>query len=365
MDKAESCVTGPCVALGIASLTHNFDHHMISAKRWDVMFVPLCFVRLGVVDLSHAKAVLRRRMQLMREGAHDRKVLVVVNGKGGVGKTSLSAALATALAKTGLQVLLIEIDEQGNHHEDLGTTCTEVADDGQAQAAAILEGKLLTPTGEARPNLHVVPGGSALQDVVEELYCQRRVARSSEDPEVQLAWIGLYAAAIDAVRHLYDVIILDVAPGSEPLQLQALVAGDMVLVPTRSDPSSRKGLRTVARRFAQALRLNPLLRLLGVVVFATASAATKVQQKIKSQLAEDLNGAAPVMEQTIRHVEAAAVACRTRGKVPQELAADPDLDSALRRSMQALAEDYRSLALEVLQAKAELDHADANREGLA
>lgn len=329
------------------------------------MFVALRTVRLGVVDLSRVKAALRRRLQLMSEGVHGRKVIVIINGKGGVGKSSLSAALAAALAKTGLLVLLIEIDEQGNHCEDLGTTGSELADDGQAQAAAILEGKPLTPTGEARPNLFVVPGGSALQDVIEELYCQRRVAATSDNPEDQFAWMGMYAAAIDAVRHLYDVVILDVAPGSEPLQLQALVAGDMALVPTRSDPSSRKGLRTVARRFALAMRLNPLLRLMGVVLFATASAATRVQKKIREQLSEDLNGAAPVMEQTIRQVEAAAVACRTHGQVPQELAANPDLEPALKRSMKALAGDYRSLALEVLQAKAELDQADAHRKARA
>ncbi|GGN46347.1 hypothetical protein GCM10011578_099180 [Streptomyces fuscichromogenes] len=324
--------------------------------------MPLRAVRLSIVDLSRVKAVLRQRLQLMREGVHGRKVIVIINGKGGVGKSSLSAALAAALAKTGLLVLLIEIDEQGNHCEDLGTTGTELADDGKAQAAALLEGKPLTPTGEARPNLFVVPGGSALQDVIEELYCQRRVAAASDDPEDRLAWMGMYAAAIEAVRHSYDVVILDVAPGSEPLQLQALVAGDMALVPTRSDPSSRKGLRTVARRFALAMQLNPMLRLLGVVVFATASAATKVQQKIRGQLTKDLDGAAGVMEQTIRHVEAAAVACRTHGQVPQELATHPDLEPALRRSMTALAGDYRSLTLEVLQAKAALDQADANRK---
>ncbi|MGW4784889.1 ParA family protein [Streptomyces sp. NPDC004230] len=316
-----------------------------------------------MVDLSNVKAALRRRLQLMSEGLHDRKVIVVINGKGGVGKSSLSAALAAALARTGLQVLLMEMDEQGNHCEDLGTTGTELADDGQAQAAAILEGKPLTPTGEARPNLYVVPGGSALQDVIEELYCQKRIATASNDLEEQLAWMGMYAAAIDAVRHLYDVIILDVAPGQEPLQLQALVAGDMSLVPTRSDPSSRKGLRTVARRFAVAMRLNPTLRLLGIVLFATASAATRVQQKIREQLAEDLSGAAGVMEQPIRHVEAAAVACRTYGRVPQELAVDPELDPGLRRSMKALASDYRSLTLEVLQVKADLDQADMKGSG--
>lgn len=319
-------------------------------------------VKLDAVDLTGVRAALRRRVQLMTEGVLDRKVLILINGKGGVGKSSLAAAIATALAKTGLHVLLVEMDEQGNQSEDLGIAGTELDDDGQAQAAAILDGKPFAPTGEARPNLWVVPGGSALDDVVEELYVQRRLACLSEDPEERLAWMGMYAAAIDPVRGDYDVVVLDVAPGCEPLQLQALVAGEMVFIPSKSDPSSRKGLRTVARRFSRARAVNPMLRLLGVVVFGTNSAASRVQQKIKDQLTEDLGGAAPVMEQTIRHVEAAAVACRVHGKVPQELAAAPELDPKLRSSMKALAGDYRSLALEVLQAKAELDHADANVE---
>ncbi|MCX5355578.1 ParA family protein [Streptomyces mirabilis] len=353
------------VALATLPFTHNFDHHVMSVIRREVMFVPMRSVRLDVVDLGRVKAALRRRMQLMAEGLFASKVFVVVNGKGGVGKSSLSVALAAALAKTGLRVLLIEMDEQGNHVEDLGTAGTELADDGHAQAAAILEGKPLVPTGEARPNLFVVPGGAALEDVVEELYCQRRLAGLCDDPEDQLAWMGMYACAIDAVRDEYDVIILDVAPGCEALQLQALVAGEMVLIPSKSDPSSRKGLRTVARRFARARTLNAALRLLGVVVFGTNATATRVQTNIKDQLVDDLNGAAPVMEQTIRHVESAAVACRLHGKLPQELAADPNLPPALQRSMKALAGDYRSLAMEVLQAKAALDHATKNKEQAA
>lgn len=315
----------------------------------------LPYEALGIVDLRRVKGALQRRMQLMAEGLHTSKIFVVINGKGGVGKSSLAAALAVALSRLGLRVLLMEVDEQGNNGEDLGFTGSDLDDGGQAQAAAILEGKLLSPTGEARPNLFVIPGGPALEDIIEELYCQRRAAQSADDPEDQLTWMGMYAAALDAVRHLYDVIILDVAPGSEPLQLQALVAGDMTLIPSRSDPSSRKGLRTVARRFAQALALNPLLRLLGVVVFGTNSTATKVQSNIRDQLAADLKGNAPVFSQTIRHVESAAVACRSRGKVAQELVSARDLEPAVLRSVKALAGDYGSLALEVLQAKAHLD----------
>ncbi|HEX5567931.1 MAG TPA: ParA family protein [Streptomyces sp.] len=315
-----------------------------------------------LVDTSEVKHALNRRQDLIADGALERKVMVVVNGKGGVGKSSLSAALAVAWAKIGLRVLLIEMDEQGNNGEDLGFTGTPLADDGAAQAAAILEGKPLTPTGEARPGLHVVPGGEALEEIVEELYCQRRAAKAAADLTDQTAWMGMYAAAIDAVRDDYDVIILDVAPGSEVLQLQALVAGDNVLIPSRSDPSSRKGLRTVARRFTRAREINGMLQLLGVVVFGINSSATKVQQNIKDILAQDLQGAAPVFDQIIRHVEAAAVECRATGKVPQEMQKAKDVDPALRRSIKGLATDYQSLAIETMQRMAELRQADERED---
>lgn len=325
--------------------------------------MPTQTIPLDLVDLSEVRRAMDRRFDAMEDGALEPKVLVIVNGKGGVGKSSLASALAVAISKTGRKVLLGELDEQGNNGEDLGTTGTALADDGAAQAAAILEGKPLVPAGEARPGLYVLPGGSRLEDVVEELYCQRRRSRATEDDDE--AWLGMYAAALDSVRDDFDLIILDVAPGSDVLQLQALVAGDWVLVPSKSDPSSRKGLRTVARRFMTAREHNDLLKLLGVVLFATNSSATKVQKNIKDNLEKDLQGAAPVFEQNIRHVEAAAVAARTVGKVPQELRSPQALKDLEKRfpgvsaSMKALAGDYQSLAIEVLQAIAEGNVAEA------
>lgn len=316
-------------------------------------------VPLTLVNLVAVKAALQRRLDLIDEGVMDRKVLVIVNGKGGVGKSSLSAAIAVAWAKMGRRVLLIEMDEQGNNCEDLGTSNNAALNDrGAAQAAAILEGKPLVPTGEARPGLFIVPGGELLEEVVEELYCQRRYAKSLADPDDRDAWMGMYAAAIDQIRDDYDAIILDVAPGSEVLQLAALCAGDNVIIPSKSDPSSRKGLRTVAARFARAFRSNPFLRLLGVVLFATNSSATKVQKNIRESLESDLRGNAPVFEQAIRHVESAAVEARLRGKVPQELRSSTELPSSQRKSMKELAGDYQSLAIEVMQAMAQMRRRD-------
>ncbi|MGV9836541.1 ParA family protein [Nocardia niigatensis] len=304
---------------------------------------------LELVDVSSTKIALLRRMELLLASALPRKVLVIINGKGGVGKSSVAAAKACAFAAIGRRVLLIELDEQGNNCEDLGITATEMNDLGAAQVDAILHGMPLTPTGEARPNLFVIPGGELLEQIVEELYVQKRLAGYYSDPEDQNAWMGMYAAAIDAIRDYYDIIILDVAPGSEVLQMQALVAGDNVVIPSKSDTSSRKGLRLVAKRFARALALNPTLRLLGVVLFATNSSATKVQENIRDSLEKDLQGAAPVFKQSIRHVESAAVACRTQGRVPMEGHLLTDIDQSLRKSVAALASDYQALSMEVLQ----------------
>jgi len=138
------------------------------------------------------------------------------------------------------------------------------------------------------------------------------------------------------------------------LQLQTLVAADMVVIPSRSDPSSRKGLRAVHRRFTQARELNEDLDLLGIVLFATGSRSHRLQGNIRRALENDLQDDTKVLSMSIRHVEAAAVACRTYGKVAQELAFDTSLDDSLRRSVVGLAHDYRAVTVEILERIASL-----------
>jgi chromosome partitioning protein len=297
-------------------------------------------------------------LQSMTEGIRRRvrrKVLVIANGKGGVGKSSLAAALAAVLTLIGKRVLLIEMDPQGNNAEDLGFIGTDIYDGGASQARALLEGTGLKPTGEARPGLWVVPGGEALEDVIEELYCQRRAAGESGDD----TWLYMYAAAIAQIADDYDVIILDVAPGSMVLQLQAMVAGDMVVVPCRSDASSRKGLRTVARRFKDAWPHNPGLRLIGIVLFGVTTSGSRIQAEMRELLEEDAQGSAPVFDTTIRYVERAAVACRRAGLLPHELSREDKVDPSLGKSLKGLASDYRSLGTEILTEIARLHHQDA------
>lgn len=288
-------------------------------------------------------------------GRRRRKVLAVMNGKGGVGKSSLAAALAVDMTRMGKRVLLAEADPQGNNAEDLGIITSEIYDQGKAQARAIISGNGFTPTGEARPGLFVVPGGEALEDVVEELSVQSRIARHTDDP----AWLYMYAGAIAAVEDAYDLIILDVAPGSKVLQMQAMVAADMVIVPSRSDQSSRKGLRTIARRYREAKPYNPGLELIGIVLFGVTSRGRQITKSIRDDLISDVRGAAPVLDTVIRYLEAPAVQCRRLGLVPHELARDESIPASTVKSAKGLASDYRSLAMEILTIIAGLHQRDA------
>ncbi|MER5372674.1 ParA family protein [Streptomyces sp. NPDC002553] len=305
---------------------------------------------LEIADIGPAWNALQRRLANAESIATKRMRLVIINGKGGVGKSSMAAAIAVTCASIGRKVALVELDPQGNNAEDLGFLGTEFFDNGQAQVDAILNGKRLVPTGMVRDNLYVIPGGDLLEQIVEELYIQKRAYRDYEDPLSRDAWMGMYAAALEDLDEEFDLVILDVAPGYETLQLQALTAGDMVIIPAKSDPSSRKGLRTVARRMVQARVHNPSIAFLGVALFGVNSSARRVLGNIREYFEGDLKGIAEVFSTAIRHVEAAAVACRTNGLVPQELAerTDRGVDPSVMNSVVNLAKDYRSLAIEVL-----------------
>lgn len=282
------------------------------------------------------------------------RVVAVVNGKGGVGKTTISANIGGMLASSGYRVLLVDMDPQGNLAEELGYTHGAINDDGLALAQALAFSGGATPVDGVRENLDVLIGGPHLDMAAAGL-----TMKAQKDPTA--AKLAL-ASVLTPLADGYDLILIDCPPGQETLQQAALAAARWALIPVKTDASSRKGLRDVARRLDAVVGLNPDLDLLGVVLFGVNRSAKRVSETARAAIAEDLGDEAPIFTTSIRHAEAAAQESRERGLLAFELEEavlsapkwwevrrdHVQHDGPRSRSAVGLAEDFQALGEEVI-----------------
>jgi len=292
-------------------------------------------------------------------------VIAVANGKGGVGKTSVAANLAGLAAHSGWDVLLVDLDRQGNVGSDLGYLGSPNDDGGRALFDALVDRRPLdVPLRGVRPRLDVVPGGDHTGNaaaVVASLLADIEILRNLE-------------RALASVASSYDLIVLDCPPAGGVMVDLALAAARGLLIPVRHDAASLKGLELMARQYRKVRgHLNPDLQLLGVVLFGIGRSATAIRQEVRATLEASLGELAPVFDTVIRFSERAPYDMRLEGKLAHEYeaaaeAARTDRLAALHagtpgelRSMPrysqtagGLAEDYMALADEVLSRFREL-----------
>ncbi len=240
------------------------------------------------------------------------RVVALINGKGGVLKTTLTANISGLLAASGFRVLVVDLDPQGNLAEDLGYTGTEADDGGVALASSLTFGTAPAPLVGVRPHLDVLVGGSALDRATAALASQ---AQSGDARGAKSA----VARTIADLAGNYDFVLLDCPPGDETLQTAALAAARWAVVPVKTDRSSRKGLAAVAARFEAVRDVNHTLELLGVVLVSTGTSARAVQREAREHIAALFGGGDVVFEATVRHSEATAQATRERGQLVHEL----------------------------------------------
>ena len=182
------------------------------------------------------------------------RILAVVNQKGGVGKTTTAINLATALAAAGQNVLLVDLDPQGNASTGLGIPSTQRATgtyslllDGGDTASASLKTFV--------PNLAIVPAEPDLAGAeIELVNVDRREFRLRD---------ALRAAGLDT----YDYVLIDCPPSLGLLTLNGLVAADAVLVPLQCEFFALEGLSQLMRTVDRVRKaLNPTLEMQGIVL---------------------------------------------------------------------------------------------------
>ena len=187
------------------------------------------------------------------------RVLAVANQKGGVGKTTTAINLGTALAAIGEEVLIVDLDPQGNASTGLGidrrnrlhSTYDVLAGETGLRDAIV---------ATAVPRLHLAPSTLDLSGLELEIGQMRDRAfrlRSALEP--------LKTAVANQPNFTY--VLVDCPPSLNLLTVNAMAAANAILVPLQCEFFALEGLSQLLKTVDQVReQLNPDLTIHGVVL---------------------------------------------------------------------------------------------------
>jgi len=199
------------------------------------------------------------------------RVVAVANQKGGVGKSTTAVSLGAALAELGNDVLVVDLDPQGNASTGMGIrhVAREVTTYEVLLAQAPIEQAIVQTAVE---RLSAVPSTIDLAGAEIEL-----VSQFSRETRL--------TKALEPVRtDRFDYVILDCPPSLGLLTINALTAADELVVPIQCEYYALEGLGQLLRnvRLIQQ-NVNPDLRLSGIVM-TMFDARTKLSEQVVAEV---------------------------------------------------------------------------------
>jgi len=194
---------------------------------------------------------------LAAQQARTPRVLAVANQKGGVGKTTTAINLGTALAAIGEDVLIIDLDPQGNASTGLGIdrrSRNHSTYDVLTGEAALRDS--IVPT--AVPRLHLAPSTMDLSGLELEIGQARDRAFRLRSALAPLNTVG-------STRFSY--VLVDCPPSLNLLTVNAMAAANAILVPLQCEFFALEGLSQLLKTVESVReQLNPGLTIHGIVL---------------------------------------------------------------------------------------------------
>ena len=179
------------------------------------------------------------------------RVIAVANQKGGVGKTTTSVNLSASLALSGSNVLLIDLDPQGN--ATMGSGVDKSAIEHSVYDWLVHATALPTVTRRCQAGYDLMPGGADLTVAEVELMTQTRREFRMRD-----------RLALDA--RPYDYVLIDCPPSLNILTLNALIAAHSVLIPMQCEYFALEGLSSLLETIEGVRsKANPSLSIEGLL----------------------------------------------------------------------------------------------------
>jgi chromosome partitioning protein len=220
------------------------------------------------------------------------RILAVTNQKGGVGKTTTSVNLAAGLAHSGMRVLLVDLDPQGNATMGSGIDKRAVKETVYQVLLGIATADSVRRKSESG-GYDAIPANRDLAGAEVELV-------ELEHRESRLK------AALKPLSEQYDFVLLDCPPALNMLTVNGLVAAHAVMIPMQCEYYALEGLSDLLNTIKKVRQhLNPKLEIEGLLRTMYDPRNTLAQQ-VSAQLQEHFGDKvyATVIPRNVRLAEA-------------------------------------------------------------
>jgi chromosome partitioning protein len=218
------------------------------------------------------------------------KIISIINQKGGVGKTTTAVNLSALMADMGQEVLLVDLDPQGNATSGIGMAV------------------------EDKSMYEVLLGRVQMKELVEKTDFKNLSVAGSDirlaDAELQLVNVDKretrLKTALGAVAKDFDFIIIDCPPSLSLLTVNALTASDSVIIPIQCEYYALEGVASLVQTIQRVKKtFNPRLDIEGVLLTmldGRTNLGLQVVDEVKKHFKKQVYGT--VIPRTVRLGEA-------------------------------------------------------------
>lgn len=242
--------------------------------------------------------------------------IVVVNNKGGIGKTTSVQNIGAYLALKGFKTLLIDLDPQTNL-----TECFACFNEELSIYDSFSKNTPLNVV-KVKENLFLVPSSLELQGI------EREISDKMRREEI-------LNKLIKPIINDYDYCVMDCPPALGLVTINALAAADDVIIPMEAEYLAYRGIETIRDMIKEVKEeINPGLNILGVF-FTQYKPSLMLSKEIKKEVSKTFGAA--LFESTIR-VNISLAECQSNGK--DIFAYAPESNGA---------SDYQALVEEILK----------------